>query len=206
VALSLFYLFAGPEAIRPNSERYAMWMTVPHCVLLGLSLSGLAAELARPRLAPLVAVLVCGGMLLSFQQGYLRRLELYNSQSERTFMTGEVEPKRAAFERILELRDPARTTRILAEDWWTYWAFAYQSLAHEGIEVGIPGKRWDRRFPRDFELPRTTPDRTQTFAVGYVGGPLSRSRPGRAGRELMGGYGSLPILELHPEPAERAER
>jgi len=213
LALPLFYLFAGPEAIRPNSERYAMWMTVPHCVLLGLALSGLARELARPRLAPVAAALLSVAMLLSFQHGYLRRLELYNSQSERTFMTGEVEPKRAAFERILELREPARRTRILTEDWWTYWAFAYQSLAHEGIEVGIPGKRWDRRFPRDFELPQTTPEQTQTFAVGYVGGPLSQQTRDRSHRgggrgeiEVIGGYGSLPILEVRLEPAERAQR
>jgi hypothetical protein len=115
-------------------------------------------------------------------------------------MTGAIEPKKAAFDRILELRDPARTTRIQTEDWWTYWAFAYQSLAYEGIEVAIPGKRWDRRFPRDFVLPATTHEQTQAFAVGYFGGALADRRRGRGRREVIGGYAGLPVLELYLEP------
>ena len=153
-------------------------------------------------IAPAVVVGIAVLLLVQVQSAYFERLRTLNSQSENAFMTGEREPKEYAFKWILEHRDSARTTRILAEDWWTYWAFKYQSLGHAGFEVGLASGRWDRRFPRDAQLEEVPRQRTETFYVGYVGGPLGawfRENQSGLGRVVVEGYGTAPILEIHVE-------
>jgi 4-amino-4-deoxy-L-arabinose transferase-like glycosyltransferase len=184
LALLLFHGIAGPIALRPNLERYGLWMTVPHCVLLGLALNTLGERMARKWFAPVAVGAIASLLLVQMHFGYFDRLLTNNSQSENAFMTGEYEPKEYAFEWILAHRENTRTTRILAEDWWTYWAFKYLSLEHTGFEVGLATEYWDRRFPRDAQLEQINPRSTEIFYAGYYGGPLGGWLPTDLNRSL----------------------
>jgi len=202
-SLALFYLLVGPDGLAPALERYGLWMTVPHCVLLGLSVQRIAGHALRPTLGSLAVGLLAAVLLAQFGSAYFTRLQSENSDSEKTFMTGATEPKQQALDLISKVRDPSRRVRILAEDWWTYWPLRYLSLEHPDYELSIPGQTWDRRFPRDFVLSPAGPE-TQIFRVGFAGSGLGarlwKEDPGW-GVSVIRGYGAKPILNVFTAPA-----
>ncbi len=203
-AVLVFYLVAGPNALVPNSERYALWMTMPHCLVAVLAWHEISQRIGWPSLAKVVALAVSVALLSTFYVSYFVRLRTQNSVTENAFVTGPVEPKLRAFREIISTRDSSRTTEIYAEDWWTYWAIKYLSLGHKTqLFVTIPNHNWDSRFPKDFKIPEHDRSRTQSFYVGYANGDfakrVAREHPG-ATRYSFSGYGNGTALDLFKEP------
>jgi len=204
VAILVFYLVAGPDALVPNKERYALWMTVPHCLVAVLAWHGISQRIGWPRLAKLAALAVSVALLGTFYVSYFVRLRTQNSVTENAFVTGPVEPKLRAFREIISTRDSSRATAIYAEDWWTYWAVKYLSLGYKPqFSVTIANQKWDSRFPRDFEIPEHDRSRAQSFFLGYSNGDfvkrVERERPD-AIKHSFRGYGNGTALDLFREP------
>lgn len=175
LALGAFYLIAGPEAIAPNSERYALWMISPHCLIAAIAWQHLAGRCTKQHWLTWFTAMACGAWLLTFYTHYFRQLMQTNSETELAFGTGSREPKQLAIETILRQSHDQRLTRIYTEDWWTYWALKYLALGEpEAIEVTIYEQGWDRRFPVDFLLDPLDETKTRAFYVGYTGGSLVR--------------------------------
>ena len=198
LALVGFYLFAGPGAISPHTERYGLWLTIPTCLIAVRAWDHAAGE--RRWMLGTITVLVCAGLLLDFNVRYFERFVAHNSISHKTFKSGPVEPKLQAFEWIAARRDPARTTRVLAGDWWSYWAIKYLSLTQQPRwEVSILDSGWDWRFPKDFALPSRPAISVQTFYVGYVEdgfGEKIRKRVPGAIEQRIAGYGGTAVISV----------
>jgi hypothetical protein len=201
VSLVIFFAIAGPGAVSPNSERYALWMTVPHLLIGAIAWEHIAQRLQRPWTAHATAWLVCCALLASFSVQYFHRLHVSNSVTENAFATADVEPKQQAFALIEKHVQQDGLPRILAEDWWTYWALKYLSLgSHKAhYEVSILDTNWDTRFPRDFTLAPKPVNSANVFLVGYVGGALDgavQSRWPMMQRKVISGYGARPVLAV----------
>jgi hypothetical protein len=200
-ALVAFLGIAGPDAVSPSVERYALWMTVPHILIGALAWETIAQHLRKPWAAHAVALLVCTAFLASFSIQYFYRLRASNSVTENAFATAGIEPKQQAFAVIEEHVRPGTHPRILAEDWWTYWAVKYLSLGSvkAKYEVSIFDAGWDSRFPRDFTLPEKPVESPDVFLVGYVGGALEstvRDRWPEFKSTNVIGYGDRSVLAV----------
>ncbi len=122
-----FFLIAGPESLRPNFERYGMCLIAPSVLL---ATCGLQWWLLRKSPAAAIVFLLCGWLTLAgFWIDYvleIRAAAANSGQMHRTFLTGEIDPKQQAFERILALGDNGnRPIRVVAGDWWCYWPLRY---------------------------------------------------------------------------------
>jgi hypothetical protein len=118
--LVAFFVFAGPDALRPHVERYGVCLLVPTIVALAV----LVVEAGAGQ-GPVVAVAVASAALLGlFWRGYFVALETTGSTSHETFWTGPVEPKAEAF-RLIEAETGGRPTAVLADGYWLYWPLAY---------------------------------------------------------------------------------
>ncbi|MCY2987918.1 MAG: glycosyltransferase family 39 protein [Planctomycetota bacterium] len=99
-SLIAFYLVGGAAAMGPGQERYAMYLVTPSCLVLAL----LVRRLGDTKVASgwqLGGVLViCSLLLVSFYQQYFMVFWQTGGLAHRTFRTGPVEPKQAAFEYI----------------------------------------------------------------------------------------------------------
>jgi hypothetical protein len=195
LSVLLLYLLAGPLAVEPKTERYAVCLTVPACFVLSACVDALATTAARARVLRLAVSLVAGALLLSFSTHYLRRLERPDSAREDAFRTGKIEPKLQALQAIAELRDPTKLSMIYTEDWWIYWPLRY--LAPDA-RVTIHKHGWDLRFPRDFVPPSYDEARMQLFGVAWAGHGLDATfaRFASERREIFG-YESGPILRVY---------
>jgi hypothetical protein len=197
-------LVAGPQALVPNSERYALWMLTPHCLVTAVAWHHVALHLRQQKWLSLAAALTCGAWLLSFQYQYFLEILLHNSVTENAFATGPTEPKQAAFEAIVQQQRDRRVTRIYTEDWWTYWALKYLSLAREEIfEVTILDTPWSHRYPVDFLLSPLDERTTRAFYVGYATGDLVRrigERNPSMQRIDIAGYANRKILTVLCSP------
>ncbi len=160
-SLIVFFALAGNGAIQPHHERYAVCLVVP--TVLGVSvllreLGGRGAHVWRPyALTAAVSVLLLGGFWLR----YFRSLEETGSTSHETFWTGAEEPKAEAFRRMLAEAAPRGGARVMAENWWVYWALAY--LGGGGpLDV------------HDVNDGSGTVPPGGTYWVGFPGGPLDQ--------------------------------
>jgi hypothetical protein len=134
VSLLAFCIVLGPRLIGPALERYAMCLVTPSCIALALLGSNLGETLWARRLQ-LAGLLTVGGLLLAgFYQHYFLVLIETGGESHRTFRTGPVEPKQAAFDVVLAAAEGQPVT-ILAEDWWTFFPLYYLAGNHREIRV-----------------------------------------------------------------------
>ncbi|MBV9122987.1 MAG: hypothetical protein JO112_06505 [Planctomycetes bacterium] len=165
-SLLALYLVAGPVALLPDFERYAMFLAVPSCLCLAILVDALAVTRAARRILQSAALLTACLLLVSFGEHYFRPLQETGGRSHPAFRTGRVEPKQAAFDTIRAHIPPGASVRIMAEDWWTYWPIRYLAAGHPEIQV----VSLENPCPLDDELAR--PGSDFRFVVGFAGGPL----------------------------------
>ncbi len=156
-----FVVLAGPGAIRPHLERYAMCLVVPTILAAAVLLREVGARLARPWLAPALTAALAAAFLAGFGLRYLAALEERGSTSHETFWTGPVEPKEDAFRRILAESAPRGGARVVADGFWMYWPLRYLALG-KPLEVCDPN-----RIAGDAPA-------GGTYWVAFAGGPLDR--------------------------------
>lgn len=203
---ALAYVVGGPTVLRPSTERYGMFLTVPSCYVFAACLTALASD-ARRATAVRAGLAAIGALLIAcFATYYIGALRAPDADRERAFRTGDIEPKRRALEAIRDMRDPQRTALLLAEDWWIYWPVRYLSERESNVRVTIPGRPWDLRFPSDFAPPPFDPKRMELYGVTWAGSAYDARLARHAQRTIsIRGYQPGPILHVHrlPPPPPR---
>jgi hypothetical protein len=145
----VFFTFAGPQAIVPHFERYALVLVAP-AVLTFVLLLGHAFE--RWRLTPYLTsagVALAAACLLSFSINYFVVLSATGGESHQAFRTAAREPKRTAYALILERSARQQTCagiQVVAEDWWLYWPLRYLAYGNPRIDVITADERRIDRF------------------------------------------------------------
>jgi hypothetical protein len=133
--LLAFLLLAGPRAMAPHYERYAICLVGPTVVVLArgfaLGLEGLGE---RKRLALLAGSLAGWLVLADFHAHYLHFIRSTGGESHQTFRTASVEPKRSALERILRQRG-TETTWVVTSEYWLKWPLQYLAMAEDDLRV-----------------------------------------------------------------------
>ena len=131
-----FYLIAGPAAIAPHFERYAMCLVAPLCVVGAVGLQWWVEQRSRvTRLAASSFVVIPWLLLGSFYFNYFRAFETTGGLSHDTFRTGGEEPKMAALGHVIDSNSGQARIRVLAGEWWNYWPLRYLALADPRVEV-----------------------------------------------------------------------
>jgi len=146
--LLAFVIVAGPQAMIPGFERFAIGMIGPAAILLSRG-AMLAYEAATPRcrfalmLTPLLGWL----WLADFYVHYFQFIERTGGESHLTFRTAAIEPKQAALEYILENAATTKAnngsptdTWIVCSEWWNLWPVRYLALPTSGVHVASPEK------------------------------------------------------------------
>ena len=177
-------------ALKPNVERYGLWMLTAFLFLICMSMMH---SFAKRRIQTLIiANVLCLFWLTVFSVGYMRQMMLHNSRSEQTFMTGPVEPKAEA-SRVLEDFD---LDVVYTDSWWTYWAIKYLAMRgkngkQDAYEVTILGQRWDKRFPEDYKQPPPHKVRSKAW-VGFGHPPPRYFKL----HKVIKGYGDQVVLRV----------
>ena len=171
-SLVLFLLIAGPVALQPHVERYAVWLIAPTALALAILIRRL---LVREVVVIGATVAIAVLLLIGFQERYFRVLDKVGSRSARTFWTGPVEPKQAAYDQLASVARTERPIRVFTEDWWLYWPVRYLARG-KPLEV-----RNASSSPSGSEaLAR----REETFWLVYKGSTLDRRLAATAGARL----------------------
>ena len=135
ISLIIFFLLAGNESITAGLERFTIWMTVPSCVWFVMAFEKLGRWIQRRSFAPIATIGLTSAFLATFQYQYFFILPQKNSTTHPTYLTGEIEPKKAAFEAIDRIRDREKYTVILTPDFWLYWSIKYLSFSRQNYYV-----------------------------------------------------------------------
>lgn len=162
VSVVAFFLVAGNGAISPHHERYAVCLLVPTVLAVSVGLRELGERGARLWRPYALTASVAALLLVGFYLRYFLFLERTGSTSHETFWTGAVEPKAAAFERILAEAKGRGGARIVTESWWVHWPLAYLAWGQPLEVVGVWELSEDSRRPGG------------TYWVGFPGGPLEQ--------------------------------
>jgi hypothetical protein len=125
-----FFLVAGPGALAPNFERYAIWMVGPTAILASVAIGAwqLRASTTTARLSAVIAISLAWCCLLGFQANCLGFIRQTGGRAHETFRTAAVEPKQAALASILAQSEPQENVRIVTSQWWIYWPMRYLSI------------------------------------------------------------------------------
>lgn len=188
-------LLAGPLAISPGYERYAICLVGPAVVLVARA-AALVVE-GQPRRGRLV--LVAGAalgwfMLADFHAHYFDFIERTGGRAHETFRTAAEEPKSAALRVILDRRQPGPTW-IVAPEYWAYWPLRYLACGEREVHVIADPHA---ESPADFD---TLVAEGRVWYVAYCGGDaLQRARADLHGRgvleEAVPDYAGQPVLVL----------
>jgi len=197
-----FLVVAGPSAMLPGWERYALCLVAPTTLLLARG-AVLAYRAGSPRGQwALAAGSLLGWVLLAdFEVHYFRFLRETGGQAHATFRTGPAEPKAAALRWIAAQRPPAADDPgpawIVTTEWWNYWPLRYLASDQRDIEV----LNW-----KEAESRRGLPSALgegRVFLVEFAGSPAEQRALARAAelspaidpqRWLVRGYGDAPVL------------
>jgi hypothetical protein len=202
LTLVAFLLVAGPSAMLPGWERYALCLIAPTTLLLarGAVLAFRAAGLWGQW--ALAAGPLLGFVLLAdFQVHYFGFFRETGGRAHATFHTGPVEPKEAAVNWIAAQRPPAgdraKPTWIITTEWWNYWPLRYLAADQPGLRV----LTWEEAEALGGF--RTALDEGRIFLVEFAGSPAEERALARAGelypgidprRRPVRGYGEAPVL------------
>ena len=125
-----FFLVAGPGALAPQFERYAIWIVAPTAILASISIVAWQTQSGRVgRLFTILAIAQGWTLLFGFQTNCLDFMRQTGGRAHQTFRTAAVEPKQAALAYILAQREPQQSVRIVTSQWWIYWPMRYLSLS-----------------------------------------------------------------------------
>jgi hypothetical protein len=197
-----FLLVAGPSAMLPGWERYALCLVVPTTLLLARG-AVLAYRAAAPQRQWILAAAPLLGFvfLADFQAHYFGFFRETGGRAHATFHTGPAEPKEAAVRWIAAQRpaagDRAGPSWIVTSEWWNYWPLRYLASDRPGLRV----LTWEEaEGQRGF---RTALGKRRVFLVEFAGSPAAERALARAGelcpgidprRHLVRGYGEAPVL------------
>jgi hypothetical protein len=134
-----FFVVAGPGALAPNFERYAIWIVAPTTILAAIAIVWWHTRPGRAGKSSTILAIALGWTLLfSFQTNCLEFLWQTGGRSHRTFRTAAIEPKQAALAAILARREARENVRIVASEWWIYWPMRYLSLSRRTDNIEAP--------------------------------------------------------------------
>jgi hypothetical protein len=197
----LFFAFAGPEALRPNFERWGLCLVAPGTFVIARGIAGWSD--AAPRWRGWTIGLSCAlaaGLLGAFYLDFVRVFETSGGRAHVTFVTAHPEPKQQAFDAILSRRSRDEPVLVIGQLWWQFYPIDYLAQSHPGVTVTM-------RIPRD-DAPElgAALERGRVFFVEFVGTPeLARAENWiRAhGRQALttivrdqGGRDLLEVLEV----------
>jgi hypothetical protein len=200
----VFHVVAGPRAIQPSAERYALAFVVPFVLLWALGLNHVwrvshigGAALTVLTGAVLLAVLI-SGYFVPLGRGDAAHV---------AYRTGLAEPKEAAFRFIQQSSAGAASVVIFAEEWWLYWPLRYLATTERGrIRVEqIEPERLMLRHP-DSPAPRYERAPDLVYAVIFAGGPHEAKAAAIAPPAFTASDTSgRPILSVVPLPPDRVD-
>jgi hypothetical protein len=188
----LFFAFAGPEALRPNFERWGLCLVAPGTFVIARGVAGWieAAPRWRARIAG-VSCALAAGLLGAFYLDFVRVFDTSGGRAHVTFVTASPEPKRQALDLILSRRSGDEPVLVIGQLWWQFYPINYLAQAHPGVTVTM-------KIPLD--------DARHVFFVEFAGTPeLARAEAwiGAHGRQSTravirdrGGRELLDVLEV----------
>ncbi len=137
VSLLGFFLIAGPEAIQPHYERYAMVLIPGLVVLVSVGLQGWLFPSGARSAAVFrwSALAVAALWLTTFHLNYLSSIRATGGESHLAFRTAGVDPKEAALREIVASGDGRSPIVIVAGQWWNYWPLKYLAYRYPHVEV-----------------------------------------------------------------------
>jgi hypothetical protein len=135
VMLCGFFLVAGPGAIAPHYERYALCLLAPGTVVLGRGLAWWLSRRETSVVATAAAVSLGWLMLLGTQQHYFAFIHRTGGKSHDTFRTAEEEPKQAALQIVLRERNPERIAWVVTAEYWNEKPLAYLAAVEDQLLV-----------------------------------------------------------------------
>jgi hypothetical protein len=132
----LFFAFAGPEALRPNFERWGLCLIAPGTFVIARGIAGWLDALPawRPWTIALASTLAAG-LLGAFYLDFIRPFETYGGRAHITFVTARPEPKQQAFDIVLARRARDEPVLIVGQLWWQFYPIAYLAETHPGVTV-----------------------------------------------------------------------
>jgi hypothetical protein len=163
--VAAFFVVAGPEAVAPHFERYALVLVAPTILTVMLLLGHAAGHGRLSRHVLTVGCVVAAACLVSVSANYIHVLAATGGESHRTFRTASREPKAAALDWIRAhraSRSDCAATQIVAEDWWAYWPLQYLAYRDRGVAVVMSRTDTAERFVQ-------STDRC-SYLVGFAGG------------------------------------
>jgi hypothetical protein len=133
VSVLAFHVVAGPRALEPGVERYAMFLVVPLTIFCACGVNRLG------RGANLTAAVLCSLLAAVLAFGYFVPLAMRGGDGYPMYRTGAVEPKLAAFEFLSMHSRDAEVVAIFADDWWLYWPLRYLAWHDRRMHVEVLG-------------------------------------------------------------------
>lgn len=204
-SLAIFHAVAGPLALVPGVERYALFALVPIIIVCAMGLDSLAET--QPAVTTVMFSLTYACFVTVLTGGYFYPLSTRGGEAAPAFRTGDVEPKLAAYDAIQADSAKATVVSVVAEDWWLYWPLRYFAGGDSRIHVGLmPGANAPGGLYSAGAMPPADPRRSdRNYAVVFEGSP-ALSEMGSSRRIVFTAFDPLqrPILHVVelPSPIE----
>jgi hypothetical protein len=131
--LVAWYLFFSSFTLVPGRERYSLFLIMPMVICLGFFCIQLMKHIKYEKML-LVSLIGSNLLMAGFINSYFVQFYKTGGQSEQTFRTSHVEPKKLVFDKLLELTENKETI-ILASDWWNSQPLMYLAYNLENLNV-----------------------------------------------------------------------
>jgi hypothetical protein len=160
-----FFLFPGPQALRPHAERWGLCLVVPSLLAAARGWTAWIDWRPAARHPALAGATLVGALMVSsFYVNYFAEFAATGGRSHLTYVTAGVEPKQQALERILTAGGDSPRITIVTRQWWLYWPIRYLATAHPRVTVVM------HTSDRPLDLERTVQE-ARLFIVEFTDTP-----------------------------------
>jgi len=164
-----FYFVAGPAAIAPHFERYAICLIAPTVLITSRALVWWMQPTSRFSYATAPLLLAAAwSLLIAFQIEYVAEFNRTGGQSHLTFRTADIEPKHAAFDLAIESHFARKShlesashdhdrqlqggpLQIVTSEWWLYWPLRYLASRNPDVFVERCGLNKESTTPQQHD-------------------------------------------------------
>ncbi len=193
--LIAFFVVAGPRALAPHFERYAICLVAPGTLILSRGLCWWMDE-SRTDGKRLVVALALAAWLwpAGFYVNYFRPFFERGGLSHATFRTGQIDLKQSALRYVLSERTAQQPIEIVCHEWWSYWPLAYLAFHEPDVRV-LTSDQWQAATAQ------SSGRAAETWFVEYSGSSgerlALRAAAGRkARRHALFDYGCRPTIQV----------
>jgi hypothetical protein len=133
ITIAAWFLFFSNNTLVPGRERYSLFLIMPVVICFGYFCLLIMEKIKYEKII-FATLIFCNLMMMGFIKNYFIQFYKTGGQSDQSFKTNYIEPKKMVFDQVLESSNK-ENVYLVTSDWWTTQPLMYLAYNVDNVNV-----------------------------------------------------------------------